>query len=170
MESMNPLSKIRALAREYKHAIWVLLIGLGLMLLPLGSSEDDPVTTEAPPQTYSGEEDLETRLEHILSRISGAGETEVLLTIRTGGETLYQTNEDTDTSDSQTSRSVSTVIVDAQGNLETGLIRRSDPPVYQGAVVVCRGGDDPAVRLAVVEAVSCVTGLGADQITVVKMK
>ena len=43
-------------------------------------------------------------------------------------------------------------------------------PKFRGAVVVCGGGDDPAVRLAIVQAVCSVTGLGADQVTVLKMK
>jgi hypothetical protein len=42
--------------------------------------------------------------------------------------------------------------------------------VYQGAVVLCQGAADAAVRLAVVEAVSKATGLGADKICVLKMK
>ena len=36
-------------------------------------------------------------------------------------------------------------------------------------VVLCQGADAPSVKLAIVEAVRCVTGLGADQISVQKM-
>lgn len=43
-------------------------------------------------------------------------------------------------------------------------------PTYQGAIVVCQGADDPGVKLALVQAVASVTGLGTDQITVVKMR
>lgn len=39
-----------------------------------------------------------------------------------------------------------------------------------GAVVVCAGADDPAVRLDVTHAVSAYTGLGSNKITVMKMK
>ena len=91
----------------------------------------------------------------------------MLLTVRTGGETHYQTDED---SQPDVRRSVSTVIVEDENRQELGLVRRTDPPVYQGAVVVCQGAEDPQVRLAIVEAVSCATGLGADRITVVRMK
>ena len=41
-------------------------------------------------------------------------------------------------------------------------------PVYRGALVVCQGGNQPAVRLAVTEAVAALTGLTADRITVAK--
>ena len=43
-------------------------------------------------------------------------------------------------------------------------------PVYQGAVVVCQGASDSGVHLAVIEAVSVLTGLGSDRITVVQWK
>lgn len=159
---------LKALIGKYKHAILVLLIGLGLMLLPAGA-RTVPVPEEAIP-VQTEEADLESRLSAILSRVSGAGEVEVLLTVRTGGETLYQTDENTDSGETASRNSVSTVIVEDESHRELGLVRRTDPPVYQGAVVLCQGADNPAVKLAMVEAVSCATGLGADQIKVVKMK
>ena len=49
-------------------------------------------------------------------------------------------------------------------------MRKTLYPVYQGAVVVCEGAERAAVRLAIVEAVSSLTGLGSDKISVIKMK
>jgi stage III sporulation protein AG len=86
----------------------------------------------------------------------------VLLTPASGKETLYQTNENGDDSD--------TVIITDSSRNESGLIRQVNPPVYLGAIVLCQGGDRPSVRLAIVDAVSKVTGLGADRISVLKMK
>ena len=43
-------------------------------------------------------------------------------------------------------------------------------PGYQGALVVAQGGDDPQVRLALSEAVSALTGLGMDKISICKGK
>lgn len=171
MESINAASRLRALAGKYKHAILVLLIGLGLMLLPTGSKDTAPTETEPVSETEPAvEADLETRLAQILSKISGAGKVEVLLTVRTGGETLYQTDGESEASGESSRQSTGTVIIENENHQESGLVRRTDPPVYLGAVVVCQGADNPSVKLAVVEAVKCVTGLGADQITVVKME
>ena len=39
-----------------------------------------------------------------------------------------------------------------------------------GAVIVCRGAENPEVRLSVTNAVAAYTGLGSDKITVMKMK
>ena len=40
----------------------------------------------------------------------------------------------------------------------------------KGAVIVCEGADDPAVRLCITESVRAYTGLGWDEIKVFKMK
>lgn len=168
MVNSNLPAFLRNLAQKYKHALIILLLGLGLMLLPTGTQQEEAPVESVPVQ--GGEEDLEARLAAILSRISGAGEVDVLLTVRTGGETLYQTDESSDTDGSGSRLSGSTVIVEDDTRAETGLVRRTDPPVYQGAVVVCQGAEDPEVKLAIVEAVSCATGLGADRIKVVKMQ
>ena len=53
---------------------------------------------------------------------------------------------------------------------ETGLVRQTLEPIYRGAVVLCDGADQSGVRLAIVNAVSSVTGLGADRICVLKRK
>jgi len=61
-------------------------------------------------------------------------------------------------------------VIISSGSGEQGLIQTVTPPVYLGAIVVCQGGADPSVRLAVTQAVSVITGIGTDRITVLKMK
>ena len=39
-------------------------------------------------------------------------------------------------------------------------------PQFRGALVVCPGGGDAQIRLKLIEAVSALTGLGADRISV----
>lgn len=126
-----------------------------LMLLPSKSPEASPAETLAAAET-----DMETRLETILCRIDGAGQVAVMLTEATGEEILYQTDD----------QGTDTVLVTDSDRSEKGLVRSRQPPVYRGAIVVCTGADSAAVRLAVVEAVSNVTGLGSDKITVLKME
>jgi len=113
---------------------------------------------------------LEDQLSQILSQVAGAGEVQVMLSVASGEETLYQTNDDFSTgSESGTSRLDTVTVTDAQRN-EIGLVRQVNPPIYLGAIVVCKGADSPTVRLAIVEAVANATGLGADKISVLKMK
>ena len=48
------------------------------------------------------------------------------------------------------------------------VVTKETCPQYRGALVVCDGGNNDRVRLAVIDAVSVLTGLGADRIAVVK--
>ena len=93
-----------------------------------------------------------------------------MLTESSGEEIIYQTDGDSSQTDSSFSNREDTVtITDSQRN-EQGLVRQQNPPKYMGAIVVCQGGDKPSVRLAIIDAISKVTGLGADKISVLKMK
>ena len=137
-----------------------MLAGLAILLMPTSRSqaEPEPVIQTVPAQS------LEQRLETILSGIDGAGQVQVLLTEESGRQTLYQT----DTQSDDSSRTEDTVLVEDGDRTENGLVRQTLEPEYRGAVVLCDGADQSAVRLAVVNAVSCVTGLGADRICVLK--
>lgn len=167
MDPMTLQVKLARLAGKYKYALLILLIGLALMLLPNPSDQAEP----EPIQTVAQEPDnLEAKLELALSKISGAGKVEVVLTEAVSPETVYQSDTQSDSDDQRTQRSENTVLIEDSDHQRSGLVRRVDGPVYQGALIVCQGGDDPQVKLAIVQAVGCVTGLGADQISVVKMK
>ena len=82
---------------------------------------------------------------------------------------MYQTDEKHRVSSDDSDEEINTVTVSGADRREDGLIRQVNPPTYKGAIVVCQGADNGAVRLAIVEAVSRATGLGADKISVLKM-
>ena len=166
MEGLDSAKRLMGVFEKYKYAIGILLIGVVLMLLPGQVSAEDP----EPTQPEKTQDHMDQMLEEILSHIQGAGSVKVLLTQQTGEEILYQTDTEEDLNGDSSSMQSQTVIVSDSQRNDTGLVRRRDPPRYLGAVIVCQGGDCPQVRLAIVEAVSCVTGLSANQISVLKMK
>lgn len=166
MDHNVPKQRITALIRTYKYPILIVLLGLALMLLPSRTAEPELIESAASIQ----EQTLEQRLEQLLSQIEGAGRVRVLLTEEAGRQTLYQTDSSMESDASGSRRSDDTVLVEDASRMEQGLIRQTLEPEYRGAVVLCQGADQPSVRLAVVEAVKCVTGLGADQISVLKMQ
>ena len=152
--------------KKYRYVILILLIGLFFMLVP----ETSEKAQEPEPQAVVVESSLQTELSIILSKIAGAGNVEVLLTEASGSQTYYQADEMLSTDENTKDQRRDTVIVTNSSREETGLIRRVDPPVYQGAIVLCQGADDARVRLSIVEAVSNATGLTTNKITVLKMK
>lgn len=169
MEIIQFWKKIPDFWNKYKYVILILVAGLVMMLLPDFSS-DEKDAQKQPQAAVQPKKTEEEKLAAILSQIEGAGDVHVMLSYARGEETVYQTDTDNSSGESNTSTRLESVIINAEDRTETGLVRQVIPAVYQGAVVVCQGGDNPGVRLAIVEAVSDITGLGSDKISVLKMK
>ena len=112
---------------------------------------------------------MEEKLEQILSQIRGVGKVQVLITEQTGSETIYQVDEDRSEGDGSLRTKKETVIVSGGGS-QSGLVQTVTPPTYLGAIIVCQGAGSPEVRLAVSNAVSAVTGISMDRISVLEMK
>lgn len=165
---INPwASKMKSLILKYKFVAIILLVGVVLMLLP-GFEKDN--TNAITPESQKSEVPLEESLSKILSKVQGAGRVEVMLNIAQGEKTIYQVDDDISQGDSSYSDRKQTVtLTDGQRN-QYGLVQQVNPPIYLGAVVLCQGAGDPVVKLSVVEAVSKITGLSANQICVLKME
>lgn len=166
MDWKDSKDAIAQFLKKYRWAAAVLLAGLVLMALPEGETGNVTPAPEEPAR----QETLQEELEVLLGKLDGAGKVKVLLTTVSGAETHYQTDEDTAKTDAGADKRTETVIITDTDRSETGLVRRVDPPVYLGAVVLCQGADRPQVKLAVVDAVATATGLTSDKIAVWKMK
>ena len=166
MDRITIQEKLSVLFEKYKFVLLIVAVGLVLMLWPL-KQEENTVTQNQPhqPQPQSVSEELCS----ILGQIRGVGRVRVMVTEQSGAQTHYQTDESASQDTASTTKDSQTVLV-TSGGAETGLVKSVSPPVYLGAIVVCQGADDPAVRLAVSQAVSAVTGISTDRISVLKMK
>lgn len=168
MDVSKIIKKLTNLAVKYKYAILILLVGIVLMAFPQKSTQKEQ---SQPSVTVQQEQiTVEQQLANILSSIKGAGRVEVMLTIKEGEEVLYQTDTDTSQSDTTGSISSDTVILSDKDRTQSGLVRKVNGPKYQGAIILCTGANDPSVRLAIIDAVSKITGLGADKISVLEIK
>lgn len=166
---MTALTKnLKSIFYKYKYVILIIALGFVLLLIPNKSNTESHVESVASDVVHENSVDKE--LAALLSQVKGAGNVKVYLTIANGTETVYQTNEDYSQSDTNLNRKIETVKhTDSERN-EEGLIKQINPPTYLGAIIVCQGADNPAVKLALVNAVSNATGLGTDRISVLKMK
>lgn len=151
--------KVSVWIGKYKFMILILLLGIGLMLIP-GNKKEETVVSEIP---VVQETSLDRELEQILSNISGAGQVQVMLTVASGEQVIYQT--DAASADRQ-----DTVIITGENRVQDGLVQQIIAPKYRGAIVLCQGADNANVCLAIKEAVSKVTGLDSSKISVLKMK
>lgn len=167
MEIKAYIGKIKPFWGKFKYAIIILFVGIALLLIPEKNEQEIKNVTTARSEKQNIQLDALTK---ILQSVDGAGDVQVLLSTAMGEETIYQTNKDASTSaDGNTTKIETVVVTDSQRN-EAGLITQVNPPVYLGAIVVCQGADSPTVRLALTQAVAKITGLGTDNICVLKMK
>jgi stage III sporulation protein AG len=154
--------------KKYRYPILILLIGVLLMVLPGKREDKEKMVSES--IVSDAKADPSKELAQILGRIQGVGKVEVMLTVKAGETTFYQSDEDISTTETGSTVRKETVIVTDANRQQTPLVTQILSPEYLGAVIVCQGANDVQVRLAVVEAVSKATGLSTDKITVLKMK
>ena len=159
---------VRAVWDKYRYAILVMALGAGLMLWPTGqrvtgAESVTPARTEVPVP----ERDLQEEMRQTLGKIQGVGQVWVLLTEDNDGIRTLARNRRASFQGDAYSESSETVLTDA-GSGNSVVVTTTQYPAYRGALVVCEGGDLPAVRLAVTEAVSALTGLPANRVAVVK--
>lgn len=155
----------RGALKQYQAVLLVIIVGVALLLLPSGG-RDSPDNREPPAQEEGTAFDLEAfekKLAQVLSQVEGAGDVRVVLTLDGGSRQMLARNQERDR-DGGGSSTVATV-GRGSGNQEVVPLQVMAPR-FRGALVVCPGGGNAQVRLRLVEAVSALTGLGADRISI----
>ena len=164
---------LRALWERNKFVLLVIAAGAALLLLPArpgGSGAAGESSAAAGEEADAFQvEALEKRMEEALSRITGVGEVRVVLTLQSSPRRILAQDTQSPVEADSTHAALTTVVLSGGGTEETVTLQQISPQ-YQGALVVCSGGGNPSVRLQVVEAVSALTGLGADHISVCEGK
>lgn len=150
--------------RKYIYVVLVMAVGVALMFLPTGNRDS---TGADPPAKEDGDsfdlDAFEEKLERTLSQVEGAGEARVVLTLEGGSRQVLARNQDRE-GDGGVSNTVVTV---GKGSGQQEVVPlQTVSPQFRGALIVCPGGGNAQVRLKLIEAVSALTGLGSDRISV----
>jgi stage III sporulation protein AG len=119
---------------------------VGIALIFLSSFSDIGLSSEKSDEgfsvtTYSTE--IRTDLESVISKIEGAGQTKVLLTMENSVEYVYLDDTTTKTKEIQ--------------------------PLIRGVLVVCEGGDDPVVVERVTNAVTKALDISTAKVCIAKL-
>ncbi len=168
------IKKMNALVGKYKYVL--IVIAVGLLLLTFSESTGEPHTEsiqeEIPQSLDFSVEKEEQRISEVLNNAFGVGKAEVVLTLKTTEETIYQSNNESSISEGENAVSsdlkTETVIISHGSGIQSAVVTKQIYPEYRGALIVCTGGDDPLIKLEVTEAVSALTGLSYDKITVMR--
>ncbi|WP_295075134.1 hypothetical protein [Ruminococcus sp.] len=167
-------------AREFlksrKWAVFMTICGIaGLLLIMISSllPENDSVekNTKDEYSKKAGEYSVfvENRLSDFLSRIDGAGEVRVYISVVSSEKYIYATEGRSSRSENKTDVEEKCVIV-GSGSEKNALVETVENPRINGAVVLCSGGDSPIVCERVYNAVSAALGLPLGNIYVSKLR
>lgn len=122
----------------------------------------------------------EERLTALIGSIEGAGECRVMVTLENGVEHVYATEQKSnsdreedisgdDTRLTQRDDSESSAIIIDTDNGREGLLVTEIQPTVRGVVVVCKGGDDEAVRNRVLQAVTVALNISSKRVCITKL-
>lgn len=173
----------------------LLLSGVLLLVITLpvldgsGESERSGAAGEQSGGVLSGEEDyaeyMERKLKDVLSKVSGVGEVEVMVTLRSTSEKVVEKDEEKESEtvteqDSQggtrtTSRNSSsgtTVFGEDGSGTSSGqepYVTKELTPTVEGVVVIAQGGDEPVTVQNITEAVQALFNVDTHKIKVMKL-
>ena len=156
--------------KKYRLAALAALLGIVLMLLPGGNAEAEPAAGSPDAEAFDRAA-VQEEMENILRAIDGVGELRLMLTVDSGTkrELAQDTTAERCGSEDMKRKSETVVVGTGSGTQEVVVTSRVYPR-YVGALVVCEGGGSAGVRLAVTQAVSALTALPSDKITVLQGK
>lgn len=141
-------------------------------------------TTESSIQSQntsdSNQDNLEARLESILSNINGVGDVKVLINYSESSETVAMYNENSKTSSTEESDksggtrkieetdSQKEVVYQEENGKKTPIVQKMVEPKIEGAIITSKGASDINVKTNIIQAVEAVTGLPTHKICVLE--
>ena len=187
MEKVNPENKgiLSKLSDKRITTILIIVGFIGIALIFLSdyfhpSSGTSQQARSSSDSSSVFETQTAGRLENIIGNINGVGRVKVMVTVESGVENIYVTDNKgaVDTQNSggsgQTQQSGSSesshVLVNNSGGGQEALLTKQVQPPILGVVVVCDGGSNEDVKESVVNAISTALGLPTNRISVNRMQ
>ncbi|MBP9989511.1 MAG: hypothetical protein KBT46_08435 [Ruminococcus sp.] len=149
-------------------AIIIVLGMTGILLLTMSElvpkDETKKAKNESEIQFEEYEENLEKRLTSIIGSIRGAGQTKVMVTLESGDENIYATENKKDDEKNENKY----VIIENNGD-DGGLLLKVVEPEIRGVAVVCEGADSAQVRQEIINTVTAVLGISTNRVNIAKI-
>lgn len=182
------IAKIAERLKADKRLEFVVYAGIALLilalyistLLPKNPAAQTNTSTAQDGETLRSEQELEDRLQTVLSSIRGAGRVEVMITYETGPELITAMSKDTNSNKSQSvdggkqssteqqTESQKPATVSGSGGTEPIVLTEKQPAV-RGVIVVAEGAANIAVRMDLQLAVQTVLNVPLSSIEVFEL-
>ena len=138
----------------------LIAVGVLLLLVSIKDSGRQAATTEKSQNTVTEQstsddmqryrEKMETQVKEILEQVEGVGKADVMLTLQASKEKV--TLKDNKQDDTKTEEE--TVLLDGESRESSPYVVQEIEPQIEGIVVVCSGGDSPAMQREIISAIS----------------
>ena len=165
------MAQLRAMDPKKKSRLLITIILAAAILAIYLSTLSS--TVQQTSNDLRSEAELEERLSKALSKVAGAGRVEVVIRYLSTPELVPALSNDTQTStQSQDGRSASSQS-ERSGVISSGssaLILREDSPEVCGVLVVAEGAEEIGVRVKLLNAVTTLLDVKANQVEVLEMQ
>lgn len=181
-QKVKETSVWKRIAKDKKLLV-LLAAGLAGMLLLLATeffpAADAAEEVESPEQAAESRQsyvdEMEDKLAEIISAISGAGRTKVMVTLENSEESVWATQgaQSRESGGSEGAEKYSLedeyVLIQSSSSEEGGLLLKIIQPKIRGVAIVCDGGDNVYVREKITSAVASVLDISTAKISIAKM-
>ncbi len=163
------------IAAVFVAGVILILFGNSFMKLDNNKPSVAKETLEAPEASNKNEyEDLEKRMSSIFSKIEGAGEVEVMITLKSGSEIIIAQDEKQSErkgeNNSETNVERKATLMESTGGTNTPIVLKENSPEIEGVVIIAQGGDNVVVRNALTKGAQALLNVPAHKVEVFKME
>ena len=183
---MNIKNRLLGISADNKRRIIVIIGIVGIILISISElfqtdslKTDEKIPDDSEEFTIdSYRKGLETELEQIVSKIDGAGEVNILITMDSTAEDVYILQKNIDErakssggsdypdSESEYKEENEYVIIKSKDGNEQAVLQKQVMPRIRGVLVVCSGGGNSLTREKITKAVSSVLNISTGKVYV----
>ena len=187
------LTSIKNMLKSITIEKWLLIGGCGIVLILCSDScngdkkktdnSNDASKVVAIDDSEEYVSNLETKLENIIAKIDGAGDVQVMITVKNTStkevltensmseKKLNESDSDGGVRDSYEISKDENVVVSEEGNsVKSPFVVSELTPEVEGVAVIAQGGDSPVVKEKITGIIKALFGIEINKIAVGKMK
>ena len=158
-----------------KKSFLIILLGCFGMILILLSEFISDVPKEETKESYASlfnskekEDELESRLSEAISKIKGAGKTEVMITIESSKELFFEKNSEESKNENESEINNELVILNGEKE-DTPVLFKTNEEKIRGVLVICEGGGNPVVCEKIIKSVCALLDIPSTKVSVAEM-
>ena len=158
------------LSSKQKGMLLAILAALGVLLVILGIFSEKKDSEAVVQKNISGNYEtleyitrLENKISNITEQITGSDDVKVIVSVSSGTEYVYVSNEELDENYSAKEY----ITVREENGADTLILLKEIYPDVTGVSVACRGGDDPVIQAKLIRVISTSLGVSSNRICIV---